>query len=166
MNNKTIIWPCQISLQMSAKDLLDFGPLVPAFLVRTSSNIEVKALQGNLILDTGADGMVIDEEVAEDLGLQVLSNSAGVHGIHGWQSSKKYLAKVGLPVVDSSGFKFDLGMPLECTGMPDLRKRLKEKGANVFGMIGRNFLQFCALSIDGMTGKVSIRIDEEILKPR
>jgi hypothetical protein len=125
----------------------------------------VQRVEGNVLLDTGASGMMIDEALAIKLGLPVQGEEE-VHGAHGYGALRKYIAKLVLPVVDSSGSAFAFGIPAECSGMPNLAERYATKGMTVVGILGRNFLQFCALSIDGSSGQIAVQIDQAVLSPR
>jgi len=50
--------------------------------------------------------------------------------------------------------------------MPSLSDRYARDGISVVGILGWNFLQFCTITIDGLTGRVVLRIDESALSPR
>lgn len=108
---------------------------------------------------------MIDEEVAFEIGL-VSDRTWQVHGAHGSNTSSRYVAKLILPVTDVMGRSVALGMPMECTGIPKLREQHREFGVEVVGILGRNFLQFCQLLIDGEKGEVGVTISEAVTRPR
>ena len=108
---------------------------------------------------------MIDETLAQNLGLAVQGGKE-IHGAHGYGVLRKYMAKLVLLVVDSSGHAFAFGVPADCTGMPDLTARYAKKGASIVGILGRIFQQFCVLSIEGASGRVTLEIDQAVLLPR
>jgi hypothetical protein len=109
--------------------------------------------------------MLIDEALAIEMKLTVCGEEE-VHGAHGYGKLRKYEAKLALPVVDSTGTALGLGIPTECLGVPHLSERYAREGISVVGILGRNFLQFCTLEINGLSGQVVIRIDQSALFPR
>ncbi|SDR10578.1 hypothetical protein SAMN05216569_3119 [Pseudoxanthomonas sp. CF125] len=109
--------------------------------------------------------MCIDQAVAESLSL-VSHSKMEVHGVNGMTMASKYIANLTLPVVDGAGRSFAFRFPVDCTGVPDLAKRYARDSINLVGILGRNFLQFCSVTIDGTTGRTSVQIDEAIMRPR
>lgn len=118
-----------------------------------------------MLVDTGASGVAIDASHAERLGLQPTGKQR-IHGVHGWGELNKYVASLVLPVVDMTGFKFALRFPVDCTAIPDLSQHYADGSFEVCGVLGRNFLQFCQLQIDGGSGGIELSIDRSILLPR
>jgi hypothetical protein len=157
-------WPCRILVNTTRETLLRYGPMVPASMQSLRVGDPGPRIDGFIILDTGAGGMMIDESVAQELQLPV-EREWEVHGAHGWGKSKKYFVRLMLPVQPAAGPPEHLGMPIECTGMPDLRARCMKDGIPVLGMLGRNFFQFCHLTIDGPACKIEVVIDESIQRP-
>jgi hypothetical protein len=159
------VWPCQINAQCSAEQLRRLGPLLPAWWVPLSSVEAMKRSEGSVLLDTGAPGMMIDDAIATALKYPAQGEEE-IHGAHGYGIVRKYIGKLALPIIDSSGETLALGIPAECTGIPHLSERYARDGISVVGVLGRNFLQFCRLEIDGLSGRVFLRIDESVLLPR
>lgn len=159
------LWPCHINVHVSANELRKHGPLLPAFWVPIDAAESVNIPQGSVLLDTGASGTMIDEATATLLRYPIQGKEE-IHGAHGYGTLNKYLGKLALPVVGQSGESLAIGIPTECTGMPQLKERYAGFGVVVVGVLGRNFLQCCHLEIDGLSGRTLLRIDESILLPR
>lgn len=147
---------------MTVDDLRTYGPLIPAWWMPPDHGASTQRAEGSVLLDTGASGMMIDESLAQQLKLPICGEQE-MDGVHGRGKLRKYVAKLILPVVDGSGAAFAFGVPAECTGAPHMAERHRERGKTVVGVLGRNFLQFCALSIDGLSGEISIDIDQSCL---
>jgi hypothetical protein len=49
---------------------------------------------------------------------------------------------------------------IECVGVPSLTEKNKEHDANLIGILGRKFLQFAHLEIDGATGKLKLLLSD------
>lgn len=157
-------WPCVVSATQDPVSLLRFGPLIEGAF----SAVDAEAAQRvhcQLLIDTGADGFVIDQDLAVALGLPV-HREQSAFGLHGEAAVRKYMAAVLLPVVTAGGEAIAFRVPVECTGSPGLTAFYRSHGLHVQGLIGRNFLQFCSLSIDGVSGKVQISIGEGITQSR
>ena len=159
------IWPCQITVQAPPDHLRKHGPLVPGWWASPNTGGSVHASDGNLLLDTGASGMMIDEGIAAGLNLPMLDEKKS-HGIHGHGTSRRYIATLFLPVLDGSGGNLALGIPVECSAVPQLSERYSRDGLSVVGILGRNFLQFCMLEINGLSGRIVVQIDGSILRSR
>jgi Aspartyl protease len=159
------IWPCRIIAQTTADQLRKYGALLPAWWIPPGSHSTVTRSPGGVLLDTGASGTTIDEAVATELKLPV-EGEHEIHGAHGFGVARHYNAKLVLPVVDSSGDELAFGFTVKCVGVPQLRERYARDGVTIVGMLGRAFLQFCAIEIDGITGRVAVRIDSSVMSPR
>lgn len=163
--NQNDLWPCRIDVSQPPQQLLRLGPLIPGIF---SKSDDVSGLAGGttLLLDTGADGAGIDESYAAQIGLP-LHRMQDAHGLHGSMAAKKYLAVLVLPVAGKNGQRVMFRIPIECIATPGLSDFYASIGmSGVVGVIGRSFLQFCKLSIDGATGESSILIFPEIMQPR
>ncbi|WP_225210107.1 aspartyl protease family protein [Xanthomonas bonasiae] len=160
-----ITWPCSINVDMTPPLLRQFGPLIPAWWDHAQQSIAGDHADHRVLLDTGASGIFIDQGIADTLRLPSHGQDQ-VHGAHGYGELKKYKAKLILPVADKQGYCFALGMPVECAGIPHLSEKYSSMGAKVVGIIGRNFLQFCTVVIDGPQGKIHVEIDQSVQFPR
>src|SRR5437899_2671581 len=158
------IWPCNITVQCPRDQLWRHGPLIPGWWVSPTATGIVQPSEGSVLVDTGASEILIDEAIAEALKLPV-HDEKEFHGVHGSGNLRNYLAKLVLPVTSASGEQFALGVPVVCGAMPEFTKHYARDGFSVVGILGRTFLQFCNLEIDGLAGRVSLRIDESSLLP-
>lgn len=158
-----VVWPCRIEADFSPTFLRKYGPLVPAQW--TSGGTDAKAtISDFLLVDTGASGFCIDQSIADSLGLAP-TGADRVHGVHGHSESKKYLANLVLPVSNQGEVMLRFAMPVECTGVPNLLAHYSDTPHRVVGIMGRNFLQFCKLTVDGPHGRVTLEINESVTRP-
>ncbi|MGH7871455.1 MAG: hypothetical protein ACREQO_04460, partial [Candidatus Binatia bacterium] len=65
-----------------------------------------------------------------------------------------------LPAIDAEGRRAVYTAVMECVGIPSLRDKNREHGADVIGILGRIFLHHAVIAIDGVTGKIELKIDE------
>src|ERR1700676_4237978 len=132
-----------------------------------------------MLFDTGAGGMSIDESVAENLGLQPVSQKQDVHGLGGKLSVNMYRPTFILPLETvqaigtvTAGSHAMIGFTLPVHGLAGLQanhEALKLKAGNglpIIGILGRTFLQFTKFTYDGLSGNLVIDIDESIQQPR
>jgi predicted aspartyl protease len=161
--------------------LRNIGPLIPAWWGITSKdgpNTSQK-IQGNILFDTGASAIGIDESAAERLGLQPLSKKEDLHGVGGKHSVNAYNATLFLPVETVRqigptpvGSIVTIGFPLMALGVAGMQANYEAhnlKAANglpVIGILGRSFLQFTRFIYDGPAGNLGIEIDESVQQPR
>lgn len=157
-------WPCVVSAQLDPELLLRFGPLIDGAFCRLDGDASER-VDCQLLIDTGADGFVIDQDLAGALSLP-LHREQVAFGLHGQSAVKKYMAAILMPALTASGQGVAFRMPVECTGAPGLASFYREHGLHVQGMIGRSFLQFCSLTIDGVSGKVHLSIGEAVTRSR
>jgi len=167
---------------LNNQDMLrNIGPLIPAWWGITSKdgpNTSQK-IQGNILFDTGASDIAIDESVAERLGLQPLAKKEDLHGVGGKHSVNKYTASLFLPVETARqigatpiGSTVTIGFPLAVLGVAGIQanhEAHKLKAANglpIIGILGRSFLQFTKFVYDGLAGNLVIEIDESVQQPR
>ena len=158
-----VVWPCRIEADLSPLDLRKHGPLVPGRWTSAASD-QQSSIEDFFLVDTGASGFCIDQSIADSLAL-VPTGSDRVHGIHGHSESKKYIANLVLPVACQGEALLRFAIPVECTGVPGLLDHYGGSQLRVVGIIGRNFLQFCKLTIDGASGKVILEINESVTRP-
>jgi predicted aspartyl protease len=145
-----------ISVDAAPERLLLAGPLIPG----SWSHPQVQeSVSGEILIDTGAFGAMIDLEVADRLSLPMLGVKE-IHGIHGYGTVRCYQAKLVLPAKDPIGEDCKFIKIIECVGVPSLTEKNKEHHANLIGILGRKFLQFVHLEIDGATGKLKLLLSD------
>lgn len=150
-----------ISIKLAPERLLYAGPLIPGAWRRTRDKEEAGSVGGEILIDTGAFGAMIDDDVADRLRLSVLGTRE-IHGIHGYGTVRCYQAKLVLPAQDPLREHCEFTKIIECIGVPSLIEKNREHGVNVIGIIGRQFLQNVHLEIDGATGKLKLLITDSI----
>lgn len=150
-------WRYRIEADSSAQRLNSVGPLIPGAWSRQSDELG-REIRGEFLIDTGAYGAMIDLEIAEALQL-TLQGTREVHGIHGYGHLQQYLGRVSLPALDAEGRRTFYSAVIECVGVPSLRDKNREHGADVIGILGRMFLRNARFSIDGVTGNVELQIE-------
>ena len=149
-----------ISTKRTPERLLYAGPLIPGAWRHTREQ-EASSVGGEVLIDTGAFGAMIDVEVADRLGLPVLGTKE-IHGIHGYGAVSCYQVKLVLAAKDSIGEDCEFMKIFECIGVPSLTEKNREHGVNVIGIIGRQFLQNVHLEIDGATGELKLLITASV----
>lgn len=95
------------------------------------------------LIDTGAGGECIDDELARSLGLPV-SEEGWISGIGGRHRAVIYLARVYVPSLDRLLFQRFTGV------------KLSEGEQSHRVILGRSFLRRYRLTYDGLTGQVEI----------
>jgi hypothetical protein len=156
------MWKYTISAESVPNRLAHVGPLILGAWSR-QSDVLGREICGEFLIDTGAYGAMIDLEIAEALQL-TLQGSREIHGIHGYGHLQQYLGRVSLPALDAEGRRTFYSAVIECVGVPSLRDKNREHGADVIGILGRIFLRNARLAIDGVTGKVELQIEEPASK--
>jgi hypothetical protein len=151
-------WRYRIAIESSVPRLHSVGPLIPGAWSRQCDELN-REIRGEFLIDTGAYGAMIDLEIAEALSL-TLQGAREVHGIHGFGSLQQYLGRVSLPAVDAEGRRTVYCAVIECVGVPSLREKNREHGADVIGILGRMFLGNSRLVIDGATGRIELEIPD------
>jgi predicted aspartyl protease len=148
-----------ISVDAAPERLLVAGPLIPGYWSHPQVQGSAGAVDGEILIDTGAFGAMIDLEVADRLSLPMLGVKE-IHGIHGYGTVRCYQAKLVLPAKDPIGEDCKFIKIIECVGVPSLTEKNKEHDANLIGILGRKFLQFAHLEIDGATGKLKLLLSD------
>lgn len=141
--------------------MLYAGPLISGAWRHARDEEGTGAVGGEILIDTGAFGAMIDVDVAHPLGRPVLGTKE-IHGIHGYGTVSCYQAKLVLPAKDPIGEDCTFTTIIECIGVPSLTEKNREHGVNVIGIIGRQFLQNVHLEIDGAIGKIKLLITDSI----
>jgi predicted aspartyl protease len=147
-----------ISVKLAPERLLYAGPLIPGAWRHTREQ-EASSVGGEVLIDTGAFGAMIDVDVAHRLRLPVLGTKE-IHGIHGYGTVSCYQAKLVLTAKDPIGEDCEFIKIIECIGVPSLTEKNREHGVHVIGILGRQFLRTVHLEIDGATGKLKLLITE------
>lgn len=148
-----------IAINLAPERLLYAGPVIPGAWNHLRDEEEAGMLGGEILIDTGAFGAMIDVEVAERLRLPIRGTKE-IHGIHGYGTVSCYQAKLILPAKDSTGKDLPFIKTIECIGVPSLTEKNREHGVDVIGIIGREFLQNVRLEIDGATGQLKLLVND------
>ena len=148
-----------ISINLAPERLLYAGPLIPGAWWDPGDAEEAAWVGGEILVDTGAFGAMIDVDAADRLRLPIFGTKE-IHGIHGYGSVSCYQAKLVLPAKDPMGEDCKFITIIECIGVPSLTEKNREHGVNVIGIIGRQFLQNVHLEIDGTTGRIKLLVND------
>lgn len=167
-------WPARISVRFDPKELRRLGPFVPGAFQAGEVSEAGRIIDGYLLVDTGAQVIHIDDEVATQIQLTPTEKKE-VHGIEGKSHYWQYpTTTLHLPATDANGVTTVFRIPLEPFGAPKLQAAHEGKGPKtadghpirVIGVLGRLFLQFVTMTYDGLSGSLEILVDESILYPR
>jgi len=167
------------------KHLRQTGPMIPASWwttperqtqLRLLGRPIPPAVNGYLLLDTGAAHVSIDTDVAKELNIMPMTKKQEVHGFGGGGEVEQYLAHLILPVVPLKqgkviGGTFGFRAPTEAWASKDIRANHRKWGyrttdgkpLNVIGILGRIVLQFTRFTYNGLTGEVEMYIDKKIM---
>jgi predicted aspartyl protease len=148
-----------IAINLAPERLLYAGPLIPGAWTHARDEEKGAAVGGEILIDTGAFGAMIDVEVAERLRLPIRGTKE-IHGIHGYGTVSCYQGTLVLAAKDPIGEDCKFIKVIECIGVPSLTEKNREHGVNVIGIIGRQFLQNVHLEIDGASGKLKLLVDD------
>ena len=148
-----------ISINLAPERLLYAGPLIPGAWRHPRDQEEAGSVGGEILVDTGAFGAMIDVDAAGRLRLPIFGTKEN-HGIHGYGSVSCYQAKHVLTAKDPMGEDCKFIKIIECIGVPSLTEKNREHGVKVIGIIGRQFLQDVHLEIDGATGKLKLLVSD------
>ncbi|HEX6176200.1 MAG TPA: hypothetical protein VF089_19495 [Candidatus Binatia bacterium] len=148
-----------ISINLAPERLLYAGPLIPGAWRHPRDQEEAGSVGGEILVDTGAFGAMIDVDAVGRLRLPIFGTKE-IHGIHGYGSVSCYQAKLVLPAKDPMGEDCKFIKIIECIGVPSLTEKNREHGVKVIGIIGRQFLQDVHLEIDGATGKLKLLVSD------
>jgi len=146
----------RITVEEPPERLKSIGPLIPGSWSRHDDELGREA-RGEFLIDTGAYGAMIDYDVAVSLQLRQ-QGTREIHGINGYGTLQKYLARVRLPAKTASGADSYFEQVMECVGVPALLEKSREQNAHVIGILGRAFLQAAYLEIDSKTGQIVLQI--------
>jgi hypothetical protein len=150
-----------IFVDTAPKRLLYAGPLIPGYWRHPQGQSSAGAASGEILIDTGAFGAMIDVDVGDRLSLPIVGMKE-IHGIHGYGTVRCYQAKLVLPAKDPAGADCKFAKIIECIGVPSLTDKNKEHGAEVIGILGRQFLQNAHLEIDGITGNLKLLVSDQV----
>jgi hypothetical protein len=149
-----------ISINLAPERLLYAGPLIPGAWRHPRDEEDTGSVGGEILVDIGAFGAMIDLEMADHLRLPVRGTKE-IHGIHGYGSVSCYQAKLFLPAKDVYGRDCKFTKNIECIGVPSLTEKNREHGVDVIGIVGRQFLQNVRLEIDGATGQLKLLVNDQ-----
>ncbi len=159
MFQSTENWRYRIISESTARRLEQVGPLIPGSWSRHDDELGREA-KGEFLIDTGTYGAMIDLEVAEALQLSS-QGTREVHGIHGYGTLRQFIGRVALPALNAGSSRTVFTEVIECVGVPSLREKNRQHGVEVIGILGRLFLRCAQLQIDGLTGRIELRIDDQ-----
>jgi hypothetical protein len=171
------------------KEMRFAGPMIPASwyipeeieaALRVARKPITPAIEGHLLLDTGAAHIGIDSDVAIQLGLKGVEQATPVHGIKGHETMKHHMARLLLPVIPLrnnqplASVPVAIGFPIEAWEITGIMAKYEKLGCEVkpgvplrvIGILGRIFLQFTKLTYNGLNGTVDIRINKAAMYAR
>ena len=102
---------------------------------------------------------MIDLAVADSMKLPIIG-AREVHGIHGYGTLQQYRARLVLPARDPAEKSSSYTKVIDCLGIPSLVEKNQQHNVALIGILGRMFLQFVHLEIDGVAGNLTLRIDD------
>lgn len=166
-------WPLYIQVEKDPEICRKFGPLVPGYLQHPEKEDLDTASSGFFLLDPGAPGVMIDEDIAKQLNLTTTGQTE-VFALGGRVQVSKYRVKFCLPSVDADGVNITMRTPIDAVALRDVSSSYEEDpydirkhyGHPLIGVIGRIFLQFAILTFSGPTGSVDLTIFEEVMHSR
>jgi len=132
------------------------GPLISGAWGRHNDELG-REIRGEFLIDTGAYGAMIDLDTADMLGLNP-QGSREVHGIHGYGRLRQYIARISIPALDSDDQPTHFSALIECVGVPSLRDKNRQHGADLIGILGRAFLTNSRFTVDNISGRVELMI--------
>lgn len=171
----------RITLSFDNQDQLRaLGPVIPAaWSTALPTSASAKQVRGNVLLDTGATHIFVDESVPRQLGLSEGPRQEA-NGLGGKQLLATYDLTLLLPVEAAvqipsapKGSQVTIGFPWKgVQAVSGLSQRVALEGQRcpnglpVIGILGRVILQFAKVTYDGLSGKVIIDLDETIQYPK
>jgi len=122
------------------------------------------------LIYTGAAPVVIDEDIARQLGLRRTGESDTIHGFGVGDESLVYKATLLLDLRSSVRPSGVYGLSGEVNALPGIRARHAQfdyrtaegKPLDVIGVIGRRLLRAATVIYDGPRGVCEIYLDENI----
>jgi hypothetical protein len=171
------------------KEMRLAGPMIPASwyiseeaeaALRVAGMPITPAVEGHLLLDTGAAHIGIDSDVAIQLGLKGMKKATPVHGIKGYETMNHYMARLLLPVIPLrnnaplASAPVAIGFPIEAWEITGIMEKYEKLGCEVkpgvplrvIGILGRIFLQFTKLMYNGLNGTVDLHINKAAMYGR
>lgn len=137
------------------------GPIINTDLTITDTHREALVRAGQpvpapvrcrFLIDTGAHGTVVKHEFAERAGLKLVSDNVPLSGVGVDTTGKAYMGRILFAAESKVVAGARHGIAIDTTIMAgQLDTDLLD------GLIGRDVLQYFALSYDGKTGKVTMR---------
>ena len=133
--------------------LAQSGPLVPTTLMVSDSHRQALARQGTQVpdaingfalIDTGASGTCVDQQVATKAGLPIIDKTMMTSASHAEHEVPVFTGKLVIPEFTDINLEYVLGANLA--------------GQNLIALIGRDLLQSAVLVYNGTHGTVSLSI--------
>lgn len=137
--------------------LEDDGPIIPVTIGLPTAleefcvekNIPIPpATSGYALIDTGASGSAVHEQLLLDLGVQPI-DSIPTQTPHGAGRSFIYPAKVGFPALNIENYRMDRLMGCQL-------KWATKDGKEVIMLLGRDILKYMLLVYNGQSNDVHI----------
>lgn len=155
---------CRIFAEVSPDELLHRGPMIRGSWAFPGAGQQGTVVSGLFLVDTGSADIAVCESVATSLRLPK-AGSMEAHGLSGRAQLNRYSAVLQVPATGPNGENVIFATPMECAGIPGLVENHKQYGLNVIGVIGRRFLYFVNLQVNGQTGALTLDISEHITRP-
>ena len=173
------IAPTRFTVQYATPEaLVAAGPLVNAsWLVppahadalRGAGRSVPPAVDGAMLVDTGASSTCISQQAASDLGLLPvrIGTTYGAGGLH---QNPVYEVVLRIAITDGTGASSVISSQMQAMAIPELDKHLQQLGVQgthgplkLIGLLGRDFLRHATLIYSGAKGRVEVQIDPSSL---
>jgi hypothetical protein len=146
--------------------LINLGPLIPVTLTPTEeiakalikSGVQIHPVKADLMLDTGAQSTVIEDSLAQSLGLRPLRFRSIIGVSQKPEMHPVYRMQISIVMKDSFGHSGVGKFVADVCGMPSPPQPTKHRG-----LLGRDFLRYFRFSYDGTAGSYEI-VDVEAEK--
>lgn len=168
--------PRSIRYELGPEFLQTNGPVLPGlwsqpealkdFLLAAGSPIAQPEV-GALLVDTGATTTCISLDAAHRLGLKPTRIARG-YGAGGEHRNPVFLARLNISIQNpKTKAVTTIEWEMEVQGIPELERHSElaygGRPMRVVGLLGRDILQHCRLSYDGIKGIIQITFDLESL---
>lgn len=133
-----------------------------------------RGVEGLFLIDTGSSDFVIDESVANELGL-LPTRTTTAHGLGGHTDVRCYFVSLFIPAVPlmmtlKPGQNAQMRLEREVGSTVGLHAaneaQLGKLPGRLIGVIGRSFLRWTRTTCDFLTGTITIETDEVMRHPQ